>query len=68
MIAILSLALGIGANTAMFQLLDAVRMRTIRVKDPQELAFVHISDRSWNSRRFTAPALLLTQKVEEASG
>ncbi len=36
--AILSLALGIGANTAIFQLLDAVRLRTLPVKNPQELA------------------------------
>ena len=36
-VCVLSLALGIGANTAIFQLIDAVRMRTIPVKDPQEL-------------------------------
>lgn len=36
-VCILSLALGIGANTAIFQLIDAVRMRTVPVKDPQEL-------------------------------
>lgn len=39
-IAIASLALGIGANTAIFQLLDAVRLRTLPVKNPQELAEV----------------------------
>ena len=38
--AILSLALGIGANTAIFQLLDAVRLRTLPVKNPQEIARV----------------------------
>ncbi len=47
-VAILSLALGIGANTAIFQLLDAVRMRSLPVKDAQELAFVRISNRTWN--------------------
>src|SRR6476646_7304010 len=36
-VAILSLALGIGANTAIFQLLDAVRLRSLPVKHPQEL-------------------------------
>jgi putative ABC transport system permease protein len=36
--AIISLALGIGANTAIFQLLDAVRLKTLPVKAPQQLA------------------------------
>jgi putative ABC transport system permease protein len=39
--ALLSLTLGIGANTAIFELLDAVRMRTLPVKDPQQLAAIH---------------------------
>src|SRR5512142_341540 len=53
MVAILSLALGIGANTAIFQLLDAVRLRTLPVKDPQDLAFVRIADRRQASGNFT---------------
>jgi predicted permease len=43
-VAILSLALGIGANTAIFQLLDAVRIRTLPVKNPDELLEVRIAD------------------------
>ena len=39
-----TLALGIGANTAIFQLIDAVRLRMLPVKAPQELAEVHLSD------------------------
>jgi predicted permease len=42
LVAILSLALGIGANTAIFQLLDAVRMRNLPVHNPRELAEVRI--------------------------
>lgn len=42
-IAILSLALGIGANTAIFQLIDAVRLRTLPVKDPQQLVEVKVT-------------------------
>ena len=38
--AILSLALGIGANTAIFQLIDAVRPRALPVHTPQEIARV----------------------------
>jgi putative ABC transport system permease protein len=43
-VAVLSLALGIGANTAIFQLLDAIRLRTLPVSHPQELAELHLTD------------------------
>ena len=42
LVGILSLALGIGANTAIFQLLDAVRLRSLPVPKPHELAEVRI--------------------------
>ncbi len=42
LVAILSLSLGIGANTAIFQLLDAVRLRSLPVEKPQELAEIRI--------------------------
>ena len=41
-VAILSLALGTGANTAIFQLLDAVRLRSLPIANPKELAEVRI--------------------------
>jgi predicted permease len=50
-VAILSLSLGIGANAAIFQLLDSVRLRTLPVKDPQQLAIVRIENRNWSSGR-----------------
>ncbi len=43
-VAILSLALGVGANTAIFQLLDAVRIRTLPVVDPEQLVDVRITN------------------------
>jgi putative ABC transport system permease protein len=44
LVAILSLALGVGANTAIFQLLDAVRIRTLPVKNADELVEVRIAE------------------------
>jgi len=49
-VAVLSLALGIGANSAIFQLLDAVLLRTLPVSNPQELAEVRIEDRTGGVR------------------
>jgi putative ABC transport system permease protein len=42
--AIATLSLGIGANTAIFELLDAVLMQSLPVANPQELAEVRVVD------------------------
>jgi predicted permease len=42
--AILTLALGIGANTAIFQLVDAVRLRSLPVPHPERLAGVQVKN------------------------
>lgn len=60
LIAILTLALGIGANTAIFQLIDAIRLRTIPAKNPQELGTVRIADRHWGSGQFSSQYSQLT--------
>jgi putative ABC transport system permease protein len=51
-VALLSLALGIGANTAIFQLLDAVRLRMLPIHNPQELAEVRIDSKHGRSGSF----------------
>lgn len=60
LIAVLTLALGIGANTAIFQLIDSIRLRSIPVKNPEELATVRIADRHWGSGQFSGPYSQLT--------
>jgi|SRR5690242_5164881 len=42
-IAVLSLALGIGANTAIFTLIDAVMLRMLPVQNPQELVSLKLA-------------------------
>ena len=68
-VAILTLALGIGANAAIFQLIDAVRLRTLPVKDPTTLAIVHINKNHWGSGNFNGPyaefSFPLWQQVEQ---
>jgi putative ABC transport system permease protein len=43
-VAVLSLALGIGANTAIFQVINAVRLRTLPVPSPGEIAEIRLVD------------------------
>jgi len=43
LVAIVSLALGIGANTAIFELLNALRIRSLPVARPEQLAEVRIA-------------------------
>ncbi|HWC15577.1 MAG TPA: ABC transporter permease, partial [Terriglobales bacterium] len=51
-VAMVSLALGIGANTSIFQLLDAVRLRMLPVKNPQELVEIRIDSKNGRSGSF----------------
>src|ERR1700722_1920272 len=60
MVAILTLALGIGANTAIFQLIDSIRLRTIPVKNPEQLGTIRIADRHWGSGQFSGQYSQLT--------
>src|SRR5437588_1401373 len=64
-VAVLSLALGIGANTAIFQLIDAVRLRALPVENPQQLAEVRIADWTWAMGGFSSRQPYMTNPLWE---
>jgi predicted permease len=51
-VAVGTLALGIGANTALFSLFDSLSLRTLPVRDPASL--VYVEDGSWTNRIWQA--------------
>ncbi len=65
LVAILSLALGVGANTAIFQLLDAVRMRRLPIEKPEDLYNLRIRPNSSRSGNFTGHWPQLTSALWE---
>jgi len=65
LLAVLTLALGIGANTAIFQLVDALRLRLLPVKSPEQLALIQLADRKgWRGSQ-TRPFPTLTNRQWE---
>jgi predicted permease len=64
-VAVLSLALGVGANTAIFQILDAVRLRSLPVRNPHELAEVRIAGGNAGMGLNSGPYGQLTRPIWE---
>jgi predicted permease len=64
-VAVLSLALGVGANTAIFQLLDALRIRALPVEKPRELVEIRIIDRKNATGSFSGRRPYLTNPMWE---
>ena len=59
LVVVFTLGLGIGANTAIFSLMDQVLLRLLPVKDPRELVQLDgpgpFSGRTYNDRTFSYP-------------
>ncbi len=54
-VAVLSLALGIGVNTTIFSLVNALGLRPLPVQKPEELVFVGAQSESGNTAGFSYP-------------
>jgi putative ABC transport system permease protein len=64
-VVVATLALGIGANTALFELLDAVLLQSLPVKNPQELAQVRVVDRDKARGSFSSGYPVVTNLIWE---
>ncbi len=64
-VALLSLALGIGANAAIFQLIDTIRLKMLPVQAPEELAAIDFAPNSRRSGRFSTRSARLTHALYE---
>jgi putative ABC transport system permease protein len=61
-VAVMSLALGIGANIAIFELIDAIRMRSIPVGSPQQLGYLDFAKNSKRSGWWSTRSAVFTSK------
>jgi predicted permease len=64
--AALSLALGIGANTAIFQLVNAIRLKFLPVRNPHELVLIDFEKGSMRSGNFSTRSANLTYAQYDA--
>jgi len=67
-IAVLSLALGIGANTAIFSMINGILYKSLPVRNPHELRVINWTSRKWPKMRHPAGGFEHTKSNEFYSG
>src|SRR5437667_8898419 len=65
-VAILSIALGIGANTAIFSLIDAVLLKMLPVKNPEQLLVLGSRSSRTTGYSFTYPTYRRFQEQDQS--
>ena len=65
-VSILTIALGIGANTAIFSVMNAVLLRSLSVPNPQELVYFHLKNQPLSTSQTGYGEMSLSMPVFQA--